>query len=69
MKSRNKLFDYIHGLRAELIFAPRIFAVWKLGTPGDQTAIDYLIEMLDDADERGGSIMPTVLRCLRIAYE
>lgn len=31
----------------------RIFAAWGLGKLGDQTAINYLIEMLDDPDERG----------------
>ncbi|MEN1679140.1 MAG: HEAT repeat domain-containing protein [Planctomycetota bacterium] len=31
----------------------RIFAAWGLGKLGEQTAIDYLIEMLDDPDERG----------------
>ena len=31
----------------------KIFAAWGLGKLGDQEAIDYLIRMLDDPDERG----------------
>lgn len=31
----------------------RVIAAWGLGKLGDKTAIAYLIEMLDDPDERG----------------
>jgi hypothetical protein len=36
-----------------LCASTRIFAAWGLGKLGDQSAIHYLITMLDDPDERG----------------